>query len=102
MRDEINLFLKCACLIRVPVEVVKQRAQVRKEFSLYQIAKSSFQNEVCLDLFDLMSFPFFGKKGFLGFYRGYFATLSREIPFSIIQFPLWEFFKVNFHFRNFF
>ncbi len=33
-------------------------------------------------------------KGFLGLYRGYFATISREIPFSIIQFPLWEFFKV--------
>ncbi|CAF5119016.1 unnamed protein product, partial [Rotaria sp. Silwood1] len=31
--------------------------------------------------------------GLLGFYRGYFATISREIPFSIIQFPLWELFK---------
>lgn len=58
MRKEMNLgvYLKCACLIRVPVEVVKQRAQVRKEFRLYQIAKTSFQNEVCLKLwnFDLI------------------------------------------------
>jgi solute carrier family 25 S-adenosylmethionine transporter 26 len=33
--------------------------------------------------------------GFLqGFYRGYFSTILREIPFSVIQFPLWECFKV--------
>jgi len=28
-----------------------------------------------------------------GFYRGYFGTIMREIPFAVIQFPLWEFFK---------
>ena len=31
-----------------------------------------------------------------GFYRGYTSTILREIPFSIIQFPLWEFFKTEF------
>ncbi|ETN68794.1 carrier protein PET8 domain protein [Necator americanus] len=28
-----------------------------------------------------------------GFYRGYLSTVAREIPFSIIEFPLWEFLK---------
>ena len=32
-------------------------------------------------------------QGVLGLYRGYFTTLAREIPFSLIQFPLWEFLK---------
>lgn len=31
--------------------------------------------------------------GFKGFYRGYFTTVLREIPFSFIQYPLWEFLK---------
>merc|ERR1712107_521003 len=25
-----------------------------------------------------------------GFYRGYFTTVAGEIPFSLIQFPIWE------------
>ncbi|CAF1305970.1 unnamed protein product [Rotaria sp. Silwood1] len=65
-----------ACLLRVPVEVIKQRAQVNRNLRLSTIVKSCLHNE-----------------GLLGFYRGYFATISREIPFSIIQFPLWELFK---------
>lgn len=28
-----------------------------------------------------------------GLYRGFGSTIMREIPFSLIQFPLWEFFK---------
>ncbi|XP_075553193.1 mitochondrial S-adenosylmethionine carrier protein-like isoform X6 [Dermacentor variabilis] len=34
-----------------------------------------------------------GEVGVRGFYRGYFTTVAREIPFSFIQFPLWEFLK---------
>lgn len=30
-----------------------------------------------------------------GLYRGYLTTILREVPFSLIQFPLWEFFKAN-------
>lgn len=30
----------------------------------------------------------------LGIYRGFGSTILREIPFSFIQFPLWEYFKV--------
>ncbi|UJR38632.1 hypothetical protein I4U23_031297 [Adineta vaga] len=65
-----------ACLIRVPVEVIKQRAQIDRNLRLSTIARSTIQNE-----------------GFFGLYRGYLATVSREIPFSVIQFPLWEYFK---------
>merc|ERR1712179_308383 len=30
------------------------------------------------------------QEGLRGVYRGYFSTVAREIPFSFIQFPLWE------------
>ncbi|XP_046738684.1 S-adenosylmethionine mitochondrial carrier protein [Diprion similis] len=56
-----------ACLIRVPVEVVKQRNQA------------------------LLS----GKErlGIKLLYRGYWSTVLRDTPFSLLQFPLWEYFK---------
>ncbi|PJF17670.1 hypothetical protein PSACC_02521 [Paramicrosporidium saccamoebae] len=31
--------------------------------------------------------------GLLGFYRGFQATLQREIPFACLQFPLYEYLK---------
>ena len=37
--------------------------------------------------------PFIQSEGVRGFYRGYLSTVSREIPFSFIQFPLWEYLK---------
>ncbi|XP_072014525.1 mitochondrial S-adenosylmethionine carrier protein-like isoform X1 [Amphiura filiformis] len=64
-----------ACLIRVPVEVVKQRAQAGRQPSSL-IFRETLRRE-----------------GFRGFYRGYLSTVVREIPFSLIQFPLWEFMK---------
>lgn len=30
-----------------------------------------------------------------GIYRGFGSTLLREIPFSFIQFPIWEYLKAN-------
>ncbi|XP_076337706.1 mitochondrial S-adenosylmethionine carrier protein isoform X2 [Tachypleus tridentatus] len=65
-----------ACLVRVPVEVVKQRTQARPDLSSWSVLKRTFKAE-----------------GFFGLYRGYFSTVTREIPFSLIQFPLWEMFK---------
>ncbi|XP_048715458.1 mitochondrial S-adenosylmethionine carrier protein isoform X2 [Caretta caretta] len=46
-----------ACLIRVPSEVVKQRAQVSPSSSTFQVLSN---------------------------------TLYQEIPFSLVQFPVWE------------
>lgn len=60
-----------ACLIRVPVEVLKQRKQA-----------------LLLDR---------GKFDIKFLYRGYWSTVFRDMPFSLIQFPLWEYFKDIWH-----
>ncbi|XP_042861327.1 S-adenosylmethionine mitochondrial carrier protein-like [Penaeus japonicus] len=65
-----------ACVIRVPMEVVKQRMQAQLYRSSIQVVRVTLQRE-----------------GFRGLYRGYMSTVIREVPFSIIQFPLWEMFK---------
>ncbi|XP_038963747.1 mitochondrial S-adenosylmethionine carrier protein isoform X3 [Rattus norvegicus] len=66
-----------ACLIRVPSEVVKQRAQVSASSKTLQIFSTILSEE-----------------GIQGLYRGYKSTVLREIPFSLVQFPLWESLKV--------
>eukprot|EP00486_Rosalina_sp_Unknown_P000189 CAMPEP_0201566418 /NCGR_PEP_ID=MMETSP0190_2-20130828/6161_1 /ASSEMBLY_ACC=CAM_ASM_000263 /TAXON_ID=37353 /ORGANISM="Rosalina sp." /LENGTH=277 /DNA_ID=CAMNT_0047985083 /DNA_START=345 /DNA_END=1175 /DNA_ORIENTATION=+ len=66
-----------ACLIRVPTEVIKQRMQTGG--------------------YDKLSFALsdtFRRYGIRGFYAGYGTTVAREIPFSFIQFPMWERFKL--------
>jgi len=64
-----------ACLIRVPTEAVKQRMQANTG------AFNSFGSTI----------KHVAKtRGLLGFYEGYGITLFREIPFSAIQFPLYE------------
>ena len=30
-----------------------------------------------------------------GLFRGYVSTIARDIPFSFIQYPLWEYLKVR-------
>lgn len=62
-----------ACLVRVPTQVVVQNMQVG--------AYSSFNQAVT---------TIYGRAGLGGFYVGYFTTVMREIPFSFIQFPVWE------------
>ena len=66
-----------ACFVRVPTENVKQKMQTGRFSStseaLYSVAAEG------------------GGLGRLsGFYRGYFTTCLREVPFSFIQFPIWE------------
>lgn len=68
-------FKQAACLIRVPVEVVKQRTQATGNSSWFHFRRT-IVNE-----------------GIRGLYRGYTTTVSREVPFSLIQFPVWEFSK---------
>ncbi|XP_077714270.1 mitochondrial S-adenosylmethionine carrier protein isoform X13 [Canis aureus] len=36
-----------------------------------------------------------GEVGIQGLYRGYKSTVLREIPFSLVQFPMWESLKVD-------
>lgn len=69
-----------ACFIRVPVEISKQRKQallVKKNTSSLQVLYQAFKAE--------------GLRK--GIYRGFGITIMREVPFSFIQFPLWEYLK---------
>ncbi|KAI8994945.1 mitochondrial carrier domain-containing protein [Pilobolus umbonatus] len=65
-----------ACTIRVPTEVIKQRMQT-KQFTKTSAAVSHVLRT----------------EGILGMYRGFLSTVAREIPFTCIQFPLYEYLK---------
>lgn len=71
-----------ACLVRVPVEIAKQRRQVRS---------SQFKSTATGILLEAYRTEGVTK----GLYRGYGATILREIPFSFIQYPLWEYLKLH-------
>ncbi|KAJ7065156.1 mitochondrial carrier domain-containing protein [Mycena belliarum] len=70
-----------ACLVRVPTEVIKTRAQT----STYGHGQSSLS---------AAKFVLSGD-GWKGFYRGFGSTIMREIPFTSIQFPLYELLKAR-------
>lgn len=72
-----------ACLIRVPTEVVKQRTQASPSSSSYSMLLFTLREE-----------------GIRGLYRGYGSTVLREIPFSLVQFPLWEYLKTLWSWRQ--
>ncbi|WWC92778.1 uncharacterized protein L201_007737 [Kwoniella dendrophila CBS 6074] len=65
-----------SCLIRVPTEVVKSRTQT----GAYGQGKSSLHSAISTMKFE----------GIRGFYRGFGITIARELPFTSIQFPLYE------------
>lgn len=62
--------------MRVPTEIVKSRTQT----SAYGAASTSWSSARQL----------FAIEGLRGFYRGFGITIAREIPFTSIQFPLYE------------
>ena len=66
------------CLVKVPVEVVKQRRQAGISTSNSQIVRQTLK-----------------KEGVRGLYRGSLPTMAREIPFSMVQLPLWEWLKLQ-------
>ncbi|KAG9315969.1 mitochondrial carrier domain-containing protein [Chiua virens] len=68
-----------ACLIRVPTEVIKTRTQTS---SYGSAATSLTATKIILK-----------QEGLKGFYRGFGITITREIPFTSLQFPLYEFLK---------
>ncbi|KAL3317025.1 hypothetical protein Ciccas_004318, partial [Cichlidogyrus casuarinus] len=55
------------------MEVVKQRTQNNPKLFVSSEIRNVLRTE-----------------GISGFYRGFFSTVIRELPFSCIQFPLWE------------
>ncbi|KAI8146263.1 mitochondrial carrier domain-containing protein [Fennellomyces sp. T-0311] len=65
-----------ACTVRVPTEVIKQRMQTKQFKTTSDAVGNVLRTE-----------------GILGFYRGFLSTVAREIPFTCIQFPLYEYFK---------
>ncbi|KAL8656257.1 MAG: hypothetical protein Q9226_002723 [Calogaya cf. arnoldii] len=73
-----------ACAVRVPTEVVKQRAQAAQHPSSMAALRFILAHR--------------GDIGALGvwreMYRGWGITIMREVPFTAIQFPLWEAMKV--------
>mmetsp|Transcript_23252 Transcript_23252/g.32730 ORF Transcript_23252/g.32730 Transcript_23252/m.32730 type:complete len:337 (+) Transcript_23252:187-1197(+) len=88
-----------ACLIRVPTEVLKQNMQLQAAQSSSKLNASSSsipptQNSLSSTLKVVL-----GQKNksspFGGLYRGFGITLMREIPFALVQFPLFEKFKTH-------
>ncbi|KAK1639343.1 mitochondrial carrier domain-containing protein [Colletotrichum phormii] len=72
-----------ACAIRVPTEVVKQRAQAGQHGGSSLLAFRSILSQY--------SSPGGGASAvWRELYRGWSITVLREVPFTIIQFPLWE------------
>lgn len=68
----------CAALIRVPIEIVKQNRQVSKvQYRAIDILLQAYRSDGLVN----------------GVYRGYGVTIMRDIPFSMIQYPLWELLK---------
>jgi solute carrier family 25 S-adenosylmethionine transporter 26 len=70
-----------ACAVRVPTEVVKQRAQAGQ-----QGGKSAAALKAILDLRRTAGLVGVWRE----LYRGWGITVFREVPFTVIQFPLWE------------
>lgn len=70
-----------ACTVRVPVEVIKQRMQVGiyKDMNVFTVFNKILRTE-----------------GPFGLYKGFAATIQREIPFSAIQFPIYETLKTKY------
>lgn len=66
-----------ACLFRVPAEVLKQRTQ-------------SLQFESAMAAFKHILSNKSGEGVLNGLYRGWSTTIMRDIPFTMIQFPLYE------------
>ncbi|CDH16646.1 probable Putative mitochondrial carrier protein PET8 [Zygosaccharomyces bailii] len=69
-----------ACMVRVPSEVIKQRTQTHATHSSWQTLKVLLRNEN-------------GEGIRRNLYRGWSTTVMREIPFTCIQFPLYELLK---------
>ncbi|WPK25297.1 hypothetical protein PUMCH_002608 [Australozyma saopauloensis] len=71
-----------ACLVRVPAEVIKQRTQA----GVVGIGGKSTSWANLQYLLKNKS----GEGVIRGLYRGWNTTIMREIPFTVIQFPLYE------------
>lgn len=69
-----------ACAVRVPTEVVKQRAQAVQHPSSMAALRYILAQRSVIGVGGLWK----------ELYRGWSVTVMREVPFTVIQFPLWE------------
>ena len=69
-----------ACAVRVPTEVVKQRTQAKQHPSSLSALTSILGQRRTHGLSHVWR----------ELYRGWSITIFREVPFTVIQFPLWE------------
>jgi solute carrier family 25 S-adenosylmethionine transporter 26 len=69
-----------ACAVRVPTEVVKQRAQALQYPSSAAALRGILGQRKTVGLLGVWR----------ELYRGWSITIMREVPFTVIQFPLWE------------
>ncbi|MDI1486495.1 MAG: S-adenosylmethionine transporter [Ramalina farinacea] len=71
-----------ACAVRVPTEVVKQRAQALQGTSSAAVLRQ---------IWDRRKIAGVGVVGvWRELYTGWSVTVMREVPFTVIQFPIWE------------
>ena len=82
-----------ACLVRVPTEVIKSRMQTNAigSHTLSSTLRSVLSESTTTT--GASSFISVVVGGVGGLYRGYGITLMREVPFAMIQFPLYEYLK---------
>jgi len=69
-----------ACAVRVPTEVVKQRAQAGQYPSSLLALRGILSQYTTIGISGVWR----------ELYRGWSVTIMREVPFTVIQFPLWE------------
>ena len=69
-----------ACVVRVPTEVIKQRAQAAQQPSSVAVLRFILAQRSKIGVFGVWR----------EMYRGWGITIMREVPFTAIQFPLWE------------
>jgi solute carrier family 25 S-adenosylmethionine transporter 26 len=69
-----------ACAVRVPTEVVKQRAQAVQYPSSAAALRGILSQRSSIGVVGVWR----------ELYRGWSITIMREVPFTVIQFPLWE------------
>ena len=69
-----------ACAVRVPTEVVKQRAQAMQAKGSWDALRMILRRRGQIRVGGI----------WMELYRGWGVTVMREVPFTVIQFPLWE------------
>lgn len=74
-----------ACAVRVPTEVIKQRAQAGQHASSAAALRAILGSRRDIGALDVWR----------ELYRGWGITIVREVPFTVIQFPLWELMKAQ-------